>query len=931
MRERYRKILFEAFEKIHADFSFLVQCYREVLSDLGEERLLKWLDAAVDGQNLPNEEAPPRIEQLYSILFQLLNMVEENVASQARRKREIELGAKFESGLWSEKFSLLQQSGVDPRQIANALCEIEVEPVLTAHPTEAKRATVLEQHRDLYLLLVQLENNIWTPKEREAMREQIKVAIERLWRTGEIYLEKPDVQSERRNVIYYLRHALPTAVHRHDERIREAWIEQGWDINLLSHPSRLPKLSFGTWVGGDRDGHPLVTEVVTLETLHELRAEALTMLREKLTTLIRRLSLSSYLQTVNPDFAELLEQRLRALEAKGEEVRRRNPGEPWRQFVGTILLRLPSPNIDLEKPPATSSKLPPYRHANELLSDLELLRDSLLKIGAHRIAHADVDPLIRTVQVFGFHLAALDIRQNALFHEKAVEQLIRAAGYHDWKFSEWSEEKRISFLNQELQTTRPLSLPQVSLGPEADAVRKVYRVLANWVEEHGCDALGALIVSMTRSLSDLLVVNILAREAGLLQQDGEGNWVCPLPIVPLFETNDDLLKSPEILSGFLEHPMTRNALKLRAKKYGGRFVQQVMIGYSDSNKDAGLFSAQWALHNAQRKMTQAAAKFGVELCFFHGRGGTISRGAGPTHRFMEALPEGTISGRIRLTEQGETIAQKYSNPLTATYNLELLSAGVAWRTFRDKWIVQDSRNDSQTDELTALLDELAAHSMTAYRALLESEGFMTFYCEATPIDALEAARIGSRPTRRSGLNSLADLRAIPWVFSWTQARFYLPGWYGLGSAWEALTKKRKNAFEIASEGLRKSPFLKYVLTNAETNLASASREIMQEYAALVRNTAVREKFLQIILDEYDKTSTALNQLFGGNLEERRPRMTKTIALRRAGLTVLHRRQIVLLKKWREARLAEDEKAAAEMLPYVLLSINAIASGLRTTG
>ena len=929
MRQRSGKILSEAFEKISADFSFLVQCYREVLLELGEGRLLEWLDAAVNGQTRPVGEVPTRIEQLYSILFQLLNMVEENVAAQARRKRETELGARHEPGLWSEKFFQLREAGLNAEGLAKALHDIEVEPVLTAHPTEAKRATVLEQHRHLYLLLVQLENRMWTPRERCAVRDEIKVAIERLWRTGEIYLEKPDVKSERRNVIYYLRHALPVAVEQHDKRLREAWAEQGWDESLIEHPDSLPRLSFGTWVGGDRDGHPLVTDAVTLETLQELRAEALGMLQEKLTALIKRVSFSSYLQTGYGDFSELLEKRLSALGSKGDEIRRRNPDEPWRQFVGTMLARLPA----LHQPPSPtmSSEVAPYRSACELSEDLKLLRSSLLAIGAKKIALSDVDPIIRAVRVFGFHLAALDIRQNSQFHEKALEQLIKSAGFDDWKFSEWSEEKRLDFLNEELKTTRPFSLAKISIGPEADAVRKVYRVLAKWVERHGSDSLGALIVSMTRSVSDLLVVYILAREGGLLQQDAGGDWVCPLPVVPLFETNDDLFRAPEILGKFLEHPMTRRSLKFQSQKYGGRHVQQVMIGYSDSNKDGGLLSAQWALHLGQKNMTKAAEKLGVELCFFHGRGGTISRGAGPTHRFLEALPEKTLSGRIRLTEQGETIAQKYANPLTATYNLELLSAGVAWRTFRDKWEKNPDNSALQNGEITDILNELSADSMAAYRALLETEGFMTFYGEATPIDALEAARIGSRPTRRTGRSSIADLRAIPWVFSWTQARFYLPGWFGLGSAIEQISEKRTNALERISEALRTSPFFKYVLTNAETNLASASREIMQNYAALVRDEAIREKFLQIILSEYDRTSRALNSLFGGELEARRPRMTKTIGLRRAGLSVLHQRQITLLKKWREARLAENEKAAAQMLPDLLLSINAIASGLRTTG
>ncbi len=942
-------ILKEAFEKIDKDFAALLNLFQGVLDELNEKKLAEILRHRVEVIPPEGFVDSTRLEQLFSIVFQLLNMVEENVASQARRKRQNILGSDCEPGLWGERLKRLASSGLQPEFIAQRLRHISIEPVLTAHPTEAKRATVLEQHRQLYLLLVQLENTMWTPAERSHLNDEIKTAIERLWRTGEIYLEKPNIASERRNVIYYLRHGFPPAVARHDQNLRDVWQDLGWDIKLLENPLNLPRISFGTWVGGDRDGHPLVTAQVTRESLEELRQNAIELHRDRLTDLVKKLSLSGLLQIPPQEFASALDQRINSLGHIGESIIRRNPGEPWRNFVSTMIIRLPlapgqsNPYFEFgENVPVV-----PYRAASELLDDLMILRKSLLEINARRLANMDVDPLIRAVQVFGFHLATLDIRQNSQFHDKAVSQLLETANISPANFSEWSEEQRLQFLESELVTTRPFSHERISVGKEADSVRDTYRVITQWIDAYGYDGLGSLILSMTRSVSDLLTIYLLAREGGLLCKDSQGHWVCPLPVVPLFETNDDLHRAPEILDKFLAFPMTRRSLAHIAARRAEKPLVQVMIGYSDSNKDGGLLSAQWALHQAQKAMSKVATKHGVEICFFHGRGGTISRGAGPTHRFIEALPYDTVWGSIRLTEQGETIAQKYANPLTATHNLELLSAGVAYRAIGRAAAMQtDKANSSEspiaqakktrfgtTDDHTVsgILDQLSELSMTAYRSLIEADGFMTFYSQATPIDALEAARIGSRPTRRTGRNSISDLRAIPWVFSWTQARYYLPGWYGLGSALGSIETEHPGALQLVRQTLETSPFLRYVLTNAETNLASASTDIMQEYATLVSEDALRKKFLGLILDEYIRTKNILDQLFGGDMEIRRPRMIRTISMRRQGLTLLHQRQVSLLRRWRDARQTGDEEAAEKMLPDLLLSINAIASGLRTTG
>ena len=470
----------------------------------------------------------------------------------------------------------------------------------------------------------------------------------------------------------------------------------------------------------------------------------------------------------------------------------------------------------------------------------------------------------------------------------------------------------------------------MNIGEHADAVLGCYATLRRHLRAHGRDGIGALIVSMTRQLSDLLVVYLLAREAGLMRWTSEG-LLCTLPVVPLFETLDDLERSAGLIDGFLAHPVTKRSLAYhqtdRAKILSlpqTKPVQQVMIGYSDSNKDCGILASQWALHKAQAAIASAGAAHGTKIRFFHGRGGTISRGAGPTHRFLGALPHGSIQGDIRLTEQGETIAQKFANLVTATYNFELFLAGVTGFTVKEK------REAPAGAGIEEICDILAATSQQAYSKLIKSEGFMTFYSQATPIDALEISSIGSRPARRTGQRTLADLRAIPWVFSWNQSRYYLPGWYGVGSALEALSAWRPDALNELRARLKTSPLLYFVLTNVETNIASADKNIMRQYAALVEETSARESILDLILTEFDKTKGMMAEVFGGSLETRRPRMLKTLGLRANALRVLHEQQIQLLSQYRAAEAAGSNETK-KLLPKVLLSINAIASGLRTTG
>jgi len=923
------------FEKIDADLAYLMGAFHEVLMETGDRQIAEQLPYVGARPVKAGRPLSPRGVQAFSISFQLLNAVEENAAAQIRRIYEATNSLAAEPGLFGANLVRLTKAGMSAGEILAALPALRVEPVLTAHPTEAKRLTVLEQHRALYILLVKRENTMWTPAEREDLHEETKAALERLWRTGEIQLTKPTVARERDALTYYFLNIFPIALRALDRRLVRAWIASGLKPSALNDPSQFPRLRFATWVGGDRDGHPLVTPQVTAETFAILRRNALELLSRQFVQLERALSLAGSIQ--RPPAA--LNRRIRALASLLGDVAtphlEGNEGEPWRQFVALVAARLPT---------EASPTFARYDGAHELAADLRVLRASLVEIGAVRLAEQEVDPVLRCCEVFGFHLAALDIRQNSAVHDRAIGQILKASGEQDPDFAAWPEKRRIEFLEEELKSSTSRLSRAETAGPDAATAVGALRVVAKELAVNGPGAVGMFVLSMTRSVSDLLAVYFIAREAGLVG-DAKDGPVCHIPVSPLLETLDDLERGESIVDRFLASPMTARSLRLhqrndrdfarkgleppapkgRQTPIAEHPLQTVMLGYSDSNKDCGIIASQWSLNRAQVGILRAAQKHGVRIRFFHGRGGTIGRGAGPTHRFLEALPSNALGLDYRATEQGETIAQKYANLITATNELELLAAGTL------KYSLLRTKPHKEVQRLSMVVTRLAEESTVAYRALLHREGFMEFHRSATPIDAIEASQIGSRPSRRTGAKSLADLRAIPWVFGWSQSRFFLPGWYGAGTALEALEKRDPAAFALLGSSLSSWPFLRYLITNIETSHASVDPDITRRYAAMVRRPALRKEFMSLIEGEFSRTNTMLGRLLGPERDRRRPRLAKTLESRNEALRPLHFTQIELLGKWRRLLAAGKGREAARLLPDLLATVNAIAGGLKLTG
>ena len=882
-QKTYQEIIKEGIAHVEVTHTLLVERLVQLLRRQGQDTAVELL---VQGFSKRSKQAlsAPEIQAI-SYYFQLLNLAEEHVANHMRRKREAALGPAAEAGHWASYFKRLKELDIQAEAVRKKLATVEVEPVFTKHPTEAKRWSVLRIHRDIVELL-EARENCETDYELSESTDHLDALIERLWLTGELFSQKPKIADELSNLLYYLTQVLPETQEKLDANLSHAF-KQAWPDAAQLEGQELPLLHFGSWVGGDRDGHPFVTSETTSRTLATLRKNAVRILHERFDALAMKLAFTTA-QTPAPD---ALKKQL--AEAHAEHL----SDEPWRAYVRLL-------SKQLEAVPAS-----------ETSNRLNLLKKWLIEAGAECVVETYVAPLARLFDCIGLHLARIDIRQNSSYYEKALGQLLESAGIEsesDYQLRD--EAQRIELLNAELNNPRPLTHSSTPLPAEAEEVRKTLSVVAEQVAQNGCHTVGALIVSMTRELSDLLTVYVLCKEVGLTADNGNG-LQCVLPVVPLFETYEDLERAPGITQAFLEHPVTQRSLEGQERPR-----MMIMLGYSDSNKDTGILGSQWALLRAQQELVAVGIKYGVDMQFFHGRGGTVGRGAGPTHRFLEAVPQHALRGGLRLTEQGEVIGQKYNTIKTATANLEYLVAGTLGAR-----LLSSSRNDDMT-ELNDLMSKLAGYSQVRYKTFLQTEGFMQFYRQVTPIDAIEQSRIGSRPSRRTGQATLDDLRAIPWVFSWNQSRYYLPGWFGVGTALSKLEQEDPEAMLYLRENWQSTAFLRYIFYNIESSFNSADPKWMNAYAQLVSDETLRTHFHGTIMEEHALTKAQLTKLFGQPLEDRRPRFWKTLQAREAPLQVLHTQQIELLRQMRS-----EDGPSAETVESLLLVINAIASGLRTTG
>ncbi len=908
--------------KPYFDLEFLLHCFKEVLMENNEAELAHHVPWICENCLLEKIDFTEKHFHMFSICFQLLNLAETNGAVQNRRKQEEKNMLNSINGLWANSLDILKKNNFSEEEISSVFSEIEIQPVLTAHPTEAKRPVILRKYRELYLLLVQRENSMYNSYENQENRNEIKRVITSIWNIDEYYMEKPKVETELDNVIHYFVHVFPEIVHLLNRRLIQAWEFSGFERNTLVENYNFPLLKFGTWIGGDRDGHPLVTAEVTKKTLLTLRLNAFLILKDELLKLSENLSFYCDIHSLPDGISERFKEIIAEIGSDTKSIVSANRNEAYKLFVLLLMEKLPI-QIGLEQSFELVEKKGNYSHSYQLIDDLIILRNALRERRFSFLANHEVNQTIHFIKTFGFHLAELDIRQNSAYYENALIQIINESKTGIKITGELSNKQKTKILKAELQSNRPFVRDWNKLPVEAKNVLDSFYVLRKHMENYSSISIGSLIISMTRNAGDLMMLYILGREAGLTFYDE--TLVLKLHVVPLFETIDDLIASPGIMEEYFSYPEVQNSLEYQRKEKNlpGK-VQEIMIGYSDSNKDGGILASSWYLYKAQKEISEVGKKFGIKIKFFHGKGGSISRGAGPVHWFLKSLPHGTLAGKVKMTEQGETIEKKFANKINAAYNLELMLAGTALNTLLHQKEIEFQNGAAE------ILEYMGKESYNFYSELLHNNHFLEFYQQATPIDVIEESKIGSRPARRTGKRTFGDLRAIPWVFSWGQARFHITSWYGVGSTLEKMQNEFPEKYQRLKELISTSHFVRYILTNIDTSLASTDEEIMKMYAALVEDKKVRETVLEILLKELEKTRKLMQELLGRSMKERRKNHFYSTGLRAEALDILHKNQVKNLKSWRNPDL-NNTYEKEKLLKELLISVNAIANAMGTTG
>ena len=853
-----------------------------------------------------------RAIQAQGTWFQLLSIAEQNAAMRQRRQAEVERGPEQLRGTFAQVVSAAAAQGVSADEMRALVARLRVRPVITAHPTEAKRVTVLEKHRRIYRRLVELEAPRWTPRERSDLINAVRTEIELLWLTGELRLEKPTVAQELAWGLYFVTENLfdvvPDLVDKLERALRQAYPEGQFQVPSF--------FQFGSWIGGDRDGNPFVTNEVTRRTVYDNRVASLRRYRQRLGELLRALSATERAARISLEFREALARQVDQSGA-GEHIAARNPGEVFRQYVACMLRRLDATLTCAEHgTTAPSPDAAGYRAADELIADLQTLESGLADARAAHAAARLVRPVRREVEAFRFSTFRLDVRENTTRLTAALTALWCARHPGDAQAPAPQSPAWAAWLQGEL--TRPLrppaDCPPPTLPPEAAETLGMFRLIRELRDELDREAIGTFILSMTHDAADVLGACLLAKEAGLFA-DAAGTESCTLPIVPLFESVDDLRRAPEIVHDLLQVPLIRRSIRAQ----GG--VYEVMIGYSDSNKDGGFLTSNWELAKAQLKLTRLGRECGVPIACFHGRGGSVSRGGAPTGRAIAAQPAGSIAGRLRITEQGEVVSFKYANRGTAAYQTELLAASVLEHSLKSE------REDAlvPTAEFDEAMEALSGAAHAAYRRLIEHPHLVTYFQAASPLEEIALLNIGSRPTRRFGARTLGDLRAIPWVFAWTQNRHCIPGWYGVGTGLATFLDVRgARGAALLGRMFAGCRLFRLIVDEAEKTLAYVDLDIARAYADLVADPWVRNELASLVADEYHRTVDAVRRLSGESvLAERFPQFRERLSRRLPTLNQVNHQQIELLRRYR----AGQEDALAGLL----LSINCIAAGFGTTG
>ncbi len=843
------------------------------------------------------------VVRAFSYFLQLANIAEDEHHLRRRRAHDF-AGAPPREGSLSHALDRLCADGVSAQALAETLGHALVAPVLTAHPTEVQRQSLIQNHRLIARLLDERERLQLTPEEVEDNDTGLADAVLRMWQTRLLRPVRLSVLDEVRNGISHFQDTffteLPRLYLQTERQLAQRFPDRIWRLP--------PLLRVGSWIGGDRDGNPFVTAETLQDAMRLQSSLVLTHYQDEVHALGGELGLSELLVQPTP--------ALRALAERSPDHSPQRADEPYRRALIGIYARLVATarRLALGLPPRHGvAEAAPYPDAPALGADLAVLSTSLRSHGSAALADGRLARLQRAVQVFGFHLATIDLRQNSDVHERTVAELLAQAG-RCTDYLGLTEDERIALLTQELASSRPLRSPYLAYSDESRAELAIFDAARETKARYGDAAIANCIISKTDGVSDLLELALLLKESGLLRPGPDARL--DVNLIPLFETIEDLQQSARTMQALFGMPGYRALVAARGNE------QEVMLGYSDSNKDGGFLTSGWELYKAEIALVQVCREHGIRLRLFHGRGGSVGRGGGPSYHAILAQPPGAVSGQIRLTEQGEVISAKYGTPETGRRNLEVLLAATL-----EASLAAPDGEAAMDGALHAVMDDLSQRAFAAYRALVyQTPGFATYFQQSTVVSEIAALNIGSRPAARKASQRIEDLRAIPWVFSWSQCRLMLPGWYGFGTAVDGYLRAHPEGLETLRRMASTWSFFASLLSNMDMVLAKTDLAIASRYAELVTDAELRAQVFERIRAEWELTRKHLLSILQQDdlLADNRT-LKQSLQLRAPYMDPLNHLQVELLKRFR----AGDTNP--RLVTGIHITINGIASGLRNSG